>query len=1202
MAKNKIKAKLEVDDNGNLKKLAKDSNKAGKGLGNVAKNARTADRNIKGAAASSANGTKNFSKMAQGTGGLVGAYATLAANIFAITAAFSFLKSAADFRVVQESQIAFTGATGVGMRTLTSDIQLASESMLNFQAASEAASIGIASGLSSGQITELAEGASNLSKILGRDVTDSFNRLIRGVTKAEPELLDELGITLRLADAQENYAAKLKKSAKDLSNFEKKQAVFNEVSTQIEEKFNAVADATDTQASAINKLAVAFDEVLKPIKSTVAFLAEPVAEFFAKNVRALAVALALLAVPLIKQIIPGLTTFAAKAEESAQRASDAFKRTKADIDKLAQARANAGANPILAGQQALKGVKTAPGTGAAAMQAGERVSKRQLAQMRRHANKGVGIITQMSKKQQRAYIASIEAMIRGNKKLNFDVRRLATQIQTTFQIATNRMKVMWQSTMAFMSKAGAKFGKAMGKIMSGLGFIGIIVMIKELVEQGLKAMGFLKEDEAVAAYAEKVENLTERLSEASKEFETFAKTQTALRTSTVDGKSVLGEKNLKNIESMGKMIGQLIPDILEMNALLANPVEFESVRTNDLKNLQIQVLNEAEYNEKLKQVIDEYGFGRMEVKRGKAGNKMKDLGFVKKGDERTEQILQERIADASEGSLMERYTTKQADTVLAKTEMLKNLKLIEEGLVATGLAATEDGKKFQGFLDILKEGEQIPDDQVKTFEALNEKLVENGVRAAFIAEQQKEVDKRFTQTKASIGIYQTSVSSLLKLQQDQLKTLQQLKKDTEGYAEAQGRIPQLIEEINFVKQLRDIEIGYKNEKLRLDAAIAGANIGSTPMQQKEIARLGKLAEIDIKRNEIFQKMNTLKGSEKDLDIAKRKEYEAQLANLNFQTEALERQVELSAQLRDNMLGAAEGAVKGGLSDLIKGNEKSFKDAILKVAQTTLNAAADTLAESLTKGLFGKFFTSPSQKMLNAMKEGGTYAARQIQSAFEGKTVGSPDGLVKSGLEKVISGKTDSTENGSGNMEEIIVSGKGQQGIFGGFIDNLRGIFSGETPFLKGLQGIFNGALGGFESILGGLVDGLFGSGKTEGLFSLVTSLFGFASGGIMTPKGKVSGYSTGGIARGSQRGYPAILHGTEAVVPLPNGKSIPVNLKGETTQNNITVNVASDGRSTTQGSGGMDSEKLGKAIAAAVQAELHNQKRSGGILNPYGVA
>jgi len=36
----------------------------------------------------------------------------------------------------------------------------------------------------------------------------------------------------------------------------------------------------------------------------------------------------------------------------------------------------------------------------------------------------------------------------------------------------------------------------------------------------------------------------------------------------------------------------------------------------------------------------------------------------------------------------------------------------------------------------------------------------------------------------------------------------------------------------------------------------------------------------------------------------------------------------------------------------------------------------------------------------------------------------------------------------------------------------------------------------------------------------------------------------GGIARGSESGYPATLHGTEAVVPLPDGKTIPVSMPG----------------------------------------------------------
>jgi hypothetical protein len=50
------------------------------------------------------------------------------------------------------------------------------------------------------------------------------------------------------------------------------------------------------------------------------------------------------------------------------------------------------------------------------------------------------------------------------------------------------------------------------------------------------------------------------------------------------------------------------------------------------------------------------------------------------------------------------------------------------------------------------------------------------------------------------------------------------------------------------------------------------------------------------------------------------------------------------------------------------------------------------------------------------------------------------------------------------------------------------------------------------------------------------------------------------------------------------------------------VNISTEGQSSTEGSTGPDMEKMGGAIARAVQEELHNQKRSGGILNPYGVA
>jgi hypothetical protein len=42
------------------------------------------------------------------------------------------------------------------------------------------------------------------------------------------------------------------------------------------------------------------------------------------------------------------------------------------------------------------------------------------------------------------------------------------------------------------------------------------------------------------------------------------------------------------------------------------------------------------------------------------------------------------------------------------------------------------------------------------------------------------------------------------------------------------------------------------------------------------------------------------------------------------------------------------------------------------------------------------------------------------------------------------------------------------------------------------------------------------------------------------------GYRDGGIATGPSSGYQATLHGTEAIVPLPDGKKIPVDMPGFT--------------------------------------------------------
>ena len=280
---NKITIDIEV--NGKMQKATVSASKLRAALdgvdeasNRVGKSARETDRNIKGTANASSNAAKNFSKMQQGMGGLVGAYASLAASLFAVSAAFNFLKSAGELKSLRAGQIAYASATGAALRTLTNDIINATNAQITFRDAAQAAAIGTAAGLTADQLTRLGKAAADVSQILGRDVTDSFNRLVRGVTKAEPELLDELGIILRLEDASQKYADALGLNANELNTFQRQQAVTNFVLDAATTKYSDILDIVGRSPNQYAQLGKAFDDIVMSVKDVVDMVAGPLAK------------------------------------------------------------------------------------------------------------------------------------------------------------------------------------------------------------------------------------------------------------------------------------------------------------------------------------------------------------------------------------------------------------------------------------------------------------------------------------------------------------------------------------------------------------------------------------------------------------------------------------------------------------------------------------------------------------------------------------------------------------------------------------------------------------------------------------------------------------------------------------------------------------------------------------------------------------
>ena len=60
---------------------------------------------------------------------------------------------------------------------------------------------------------------------LGRDLPDAMDRIFRGAIKLEPEILDEIGLFVRVDEAARTYAQGLGRTVTSLSQADKKTSV-----------------------------------------------------------------------------------------------------------------------------------------------------------------------------------------------------------------------------------------------------------------------------------------------------------------------------------------------------------------------------------------------------------------------------------------------------------------------------------------------------------------------------------------------------------------------------------------------------------------------------------------------------------------------------------------------------------------------------------------------------------------------------------------------------------------------------------------------------------------------------------------------------------------------------------------------------------------------------------------------------------------
>lgn len=227
-----------------------------------------------------ASAGRQFAAQSQGLGGLVAAYAGAAATIFALEAAYTALSSAAQAETIVKGTSALALEIGQSGPRILASLQQISQGQLTLAETAQNANIALAAGFNTQQIERLTSVALGASRALGRDFTDSLQRVIRGSAKLEPELLDELGIFTRIDPAVRAYAQALNVSENNLTQFEKRQAFVNAVIAEGERKFSAIDTSAASAQKSLEQLRVQVSNLGTEFLQFVGGVLGPVVNFF----------------------------------------------------------------------------------------------------------------------------------------------------------------------------------------------------------------------------------------------------------------------------------------------------------------------------------------------------------------------------------------------------------------------------------------------------------------------------------------------------------------------------------------------------------------------------------------------------------------------------------------------------------------------------------------------------------------------------------------------------------------------------------------------------------------------------------------------------------------------------------------------------------------------------------------------------------
>jgi hypothetical protein len=197
-----------------------------------------------------------------GIGGAIGGFAGTAAvsAISALTAGLSeAISKGPQLIAVSQSFDRLTRSIGESAGAMLSTLRPATNGLVSdldlMLATNKAILLGLP--VTRNEMATLARTAITLGKAMGVDATTALDNLITALGRSSPLILDNLGLTVKVGEANERYARALGKTASELTETEQKQAFYNAAMDSARKKTEELGGITLTAADNWSRLTTA---------------------------------------------------------------------------------------------------------------------------------------------------------------------------------------------------------------------------------------------------------------------------------------------------------------------------------------------------------------------------------------------------------------------------------------------------------------------------------------------------------------------------------------------------------------------------------------------------------------------------------------------------------------------------------------------------------------------------------------------------------------------------------------------------------------------------------------------------------------------------------------------------------------------------------------------------------------------------------